>query len=155
LIQATEPDHELAEKRIEECLRGVVEAAEQHGATLVLEPVNHLQASFNNSLSQVMALVERIGSPQLKPMLYTFHINIEEKSMTEPIHRVGPNLGHFHLCETNGAAPGSGHLDYHCVFDALKAIEYTGWVSVKNYRQPWNIGAEVVIQYLRENSLYA
>lgn len=149
-----EPDRELAETRIEECLRGVVQAAEQHGANIVLEPVNHLQTSFNNSLTQVMALVERIGSPRLKTMLDTFHINIEEKSMTEPIHRVGANIGHFHLCETNGGAPGSGHLDYNSVFEALKVIDYTGWVSVKNYRQPWDIGAEAVIEYLREHSLY-
>ena len=152
-FQSDEPDSELAEARIEECLRGVVEAAEQNGTTVVFEPVNHLQTGFNNSLSKVTALVERIGSAHLKPMLDTFHMNIEEKSMSEPIQRVGANLGHFHLCETNGGAPGSGHLDFNAVFAALDAIDYSGWVSVKNYRQPWHVAAEGAMQYLSQNSL--
>ena len=152
-FSSDEPDRELAEARIEECLHGVMEAAERNGVAVVLEPVNHLQAGFNNTLSQVTALVERIGSPNLKPMLDTFHINIEEKSMTEPIERIGANVGHFHLCETNGGAPGSGHLDFKAVFAALDAVGYAGWVSVKNYRQPWNVAAETAMQHLVKNSL--
>ena len=150
-FSSDEPDRELAEARIEKCLRGVMEAADQNGVSVVLEPVNHLQTGFNHTLKQVITLVERIGSPNLKPMLDTFHMNIEEKSMTEPIKRVGANLGHFHLCETNGGSPGSGHLDFKAVFAALDAVGYAGWVSVKNYRQPWNIGAEAAMQHLVKN----
>ena len=148
-----EPDRELAEARIEECLRDVVEVAEQNGTTVVLEPVNHLQTSFHNTLSQVTALVERIGSPRLKPMLDTFHMNIEEQSIYEPIKRVGANLGHFHLCETNGGAPGSGHLNFKAVFTTLDTIGYSGWVSIKNYRQPWHVGAEAYMQHLMKEML--
>lgn len=143
-----EPDRTVGEMRIEECLKRVVDAAERHGTTIAFEPVNHLQAGFNNSLNDVMALATRLGSPRFKPMLDTFHMNVEEKSMTEPIHRAGRDLAHFHLCESNGSLLGSGHLDFKAVFGALDAVGYAGYVSVKIYRQPWAVGAEASIRFL-------
>ena len=145
-----EPNRAVAEARIEECLKRVVEAAETYGATLVMEPVNHLQAGFNNGSSDVMALAERIHSPSFKPMLDSFHMNIEETSMTEPIYRVGSHLGHFHLCESNGSLLGSGHLDFRAIFEALDSIAYDGYVSLKIYRQSWEAGAVNGIEHLRE-----
>jgi sugar phosphate isomerase/epimerase len=144
-----EPDRAVGEARIEEALRRVVDTAEQHQVVVVLEPVNHLQCGFNNTLEEVMGLVERIGSPYFKPMLDTIHINIEERSLTEPFYRAGRDLGHVHLCESNGSGLGSGHLDFKAVFDALDAIDYSGYVSVKAYRQAWPASAEASIQYLR------
>ncbi len=145
-----EPDRVTGEARIEECLRRVVEAAERNGATIVFEPVNHLQAGFNNLSADVQALVERIGSSNLKPMLDSFHMNIEEQSMTEPIFRVGHNLGHFHLCESNGSVLGSGHLAFKPILDSLNAINYSGYVSLKIYRRPWNVGAETSLPFLAQ-----
>jgi sugar phosphate isomerase/epimerase len=144
-----EPDRVVGEARITEGMKRVTEAAEQHGATIAFEPVNHLQAGFNNSLAEVMALASKIGSPRFKPMLDSFHMNIEEKSLTEPIQRVGRELAHFHLCESNGNVLGSGHLDVKPMLDALDAIKYPGYVSLKIYRQPWAVGAEASVPYLK------
>lgn len=145
-----EPDQQVGAARIEACMREVVEAAEQHGTTVVFEPVNHLQAGFHNTLDDVLALAARINSPRFKPMLDTFHINIEEQSMTEPIFRAGNNLGHFHLCESNGSRLGSGHLDFKSIFAALNSIAYDGYVSIKVYRHPWYIGAEAAVKHLAQ-----
>jgi sugar phosphate isomerase/epimerase len=145
-----EPDREVGEARIEEGMKRVVETAEKHGTTIAFEPVNHLQAGFHNTLKDVMALAERIDSPHFKPMLDTFHINIEEKSMTEPIHRLGRDIGHFHLCESNGDLLGSGYLDFHEILGALDSTGYAGYVSIKVYRRPWAVGAESAIQFLQE-----
>lgn len=143
-----EPQRTVGEARIEECLKQVTEAAEARGVVLVMEPVNHLQVGFHNSLAEVMALCARIGSPCFKPMLDSFHINIEEKSMTEPIFRAGDDLGHFHLCESNGSLLGSGHLDFKAIFAALETIGYNKFVSLKIYRQPWEVGAQNGIEHL-------
>jgi sugar phosphate isomerase/epimerase len=150
-----EPDRAVGEARIEESLKQVVAEAERHGATIAFEPVNHLQVGFNNSLMDVMGLMARIGSSHFKPMLDTFHMNIEERSVTEPIHRAGPNIAHFHLCESNGGLLGSGHLDFKAIFGAIKAIGYPGWVSVKTYRQPWAVGAEASMRFLTELGVIA
>ena len=145
-----EPDQSKGEARIESCLKRVVETTEQYGTTIAFEPVNHLQVGFHNTLDSVMALARRIDSPRFKPMLDSFHMNIEEVSLTEPIFRAGRNLAHFHLCESNGSFLGSGHLDFAAAFAALEKIEYRGFASVKVYRHPWKLGAENSIRYLQD-----
>jgi sugar phosphate isomerase/epimerase len=150
-----EPDRAVGEARVEECLKQVVAEAERCGTTIAFEPVNHLQVGFNNSLADVMGLMARIGSAHFKPMLDTFHLNIEEKSLTEPIYRAGSNLAHFHLCESNGGLFGSGHLDFKAILGAIQAIGYPGWISVKTYRQPWTASAEASIRFLTELGVLA
>lgn len=143
-----EPDRGVGEARIAECMKRVAEAAERHGTTIAFEPVNHLQTGFHNSLADVMALSAKIGSPRFKPMLDSFHMNVEEKSMTEPVHRAGSDLAHFHLCESNGSVLGSGHLDFRSILHALDSIGYSGYISLKIYRHPWAVGAESSLPYL-------
>jgi len=145
-----EPNRAVGEARIEECLKPVVESAEKFGATIAFEPVNHLQAGFHPTLADVMALALRLGSPRFKPMLDTFHMNIEETSMIEPIYRAGSGLAHFHLCESNGSFLGSGHFDVKRIIAALDQTGYSGYISVKVYRQPWMLVAPTTMRFLTE-----
>ena len=148
-----EPNRRLGEARIEQCLKEVTAIAERHGTTIVLEQVNHLQTGFNNTVKDVLELTERIGSAYFKPMLDTFHLNIEEKSLTDPIYRVGKNLRHFHLCESNAGVPGSGHIDFRQIFGVLEEIDYSGHVSVKSYREPWLVAAQSWAKHLKRENL--
>ena len=134
-LRADEPDAEVANERIAAGLREVGLAAQDAGVDLVVEPINHLQVGFNNSVGEVRALIERIGVPAFRPMVDTIHMNIEEKSLTQPIFDCGDALRHVHLCESNGGVLGSGHLDFKAVLAALDAIGYAGFASVKVYRQ--------------------
>lgn len=145
-----EPNVEAAQERIAEVLRRVCRAAEDRGVTIVMEPVNHLQAGFNNTVGEVLAMVQRVGSPALKPMVDTFHMNVEEQSITEPIYRVGAELRHVHLCETNGSVFGSGHLHFPAVCRALADVNYAGYVSCKIYRgATWEEGASSAMALLQ------
>ena len=134
-LRADEPDAEVANERIAAGLREVGLAAQDAGVDLVVEPVNHLQVGFNNSVGEVRALIERIGVSAFRPMVDTIHMNIEEKSLTQPIFDCDSALRHVHLCESNGSVLGSGHLDFKAVLAALDAIGYAGFASVKVYRQ--------------------
>ena len=133
-LRSDEADSKIANQRIVECLREVADAAQEQGVELVIEPVNHLQVGFNNSVAEVCQLIEAIGSPVFRPMVDTLHMNIEETSLTQPIHVCGTALRHVHLCESNGAALGSGHIDFDAVLKALNEIGYDGFASVKIYR---------------------
>jgi sugar phosphate isomerase/epimerase len=148
-FRSDEPDRDLAVERIESALRQVAQSAEENGTTVVLEPVNHLQCGFHNTLEAVMNLTDRVGSLRLKPMLDSFHMNIEERSMKEPITRVGKDLAHFHLCESNGGFLGSGHLDIPAIFEALDSGGYRGVVSVKVYREAWETAARATMEYFK------
>lgn len=134
-LACDEPDPQVANERIVEGLTEVARAAEAAGAELVIEPVNHLQVGFNHTVDEVMRLIAVIGSPAIRPMVDTIHMNIEESSLTGPIRECGPALRHVHLCESNGGLLGSGHIDFKVVLGALDDVKYDGFASVKVYRK--------------------
>ena len=116
-----------------------------------MEPANHLQAGFNNSVDEVLGLIEKIGSPAVRSMVDTIQMNIEESSIPEAIQRCGDSLAHVHLCETNGGQFGTGHIDFETVLLSLKQNGYQGFGSVKIYRRlELEEGARTSIEYLRK-----
>jgi sugar phosphate isomerase/epimerase len=130
-----EPDPAVANRRIADGLRQVADAAERRRVDIVIEPVNHLQVGFNHSVEEVLTLIRQIGSPAVRPMIDTIHLNIEEQSLTEPVLACGAALRHVHLCESNGAGFGTGHVDFAAVREALEQVQYAGFASVKVYRR--------------------
>src|SRR4051812_47238477 len=72
-LRSDEPDETTANGRIAECLTNVARTAEAAGVPVVLEPVNHLQAGFNNTAAEAAAMAARVGSPALGYMLDTIH----------------------------------------------------------------------------------
>ncbi len=156
-LRSDEPDPVRANERIAECLGRAARVAEESGATLVIEPVNHLQVGFNHTAAEVAALVERVGSPALSYMLDTIHMNIEERSLLGTIREHGGRIRHFHLCETNGGPFGSGGLDVPAVLATLRAAGYAHYVSVKVYRNAgwadWADAARFAAEFLRRCDL--
>ena len=110
-LRTDEPNLQIASDRIVECLREVGAAAQEQGVQVVLEPVNHLQVGFNNSVGEVLTTIERVASPAVRPMIDTLHMHIEEHSPVRSVLDVGKKLRHVHLCESNGGLLGSGNAD--------------------------------------------
>lgn len=149
-LRSDEPDESKANDRIAAGLRLAADAAVQSGATIVLEPVNHLQVGFNHTAAAACAMVERVGSPGLSYMLDTIHLNIEERSILKTIRDHGGRIRHFHLCETNGGQFGTGNLDFPAVLQALDEVGYSHFASVKIYRHvDWEEAARTAIDFLR------
>ena len=150
-LRSDEPNPDVANERISDCLRGVAAFAEKKGVEFVVEPVNHLQVGFNNSVSEVRQLVSMVNSSAMKLMVDTVHMNIEERALVQPILDCGQQLRHVHLCESNGALFGTGHIDFAAVLRALHSIGYNWFGSVKVYRKaPWEEAARSSIDYLKE-----
>ena len=125
-------------------------AALDAGVELVVEPINHLQVGFHHSVGEVRDLVAEIDVPAFKLMVDTIHMNIEETSLVDPIRACGAALKHVHLCESNGALLGSGHIDFSSVLAALDEIGYAGFGSVKVYRKAgFRAAAAASLDYLR------
>jgi sugar phosphate isomerase/epimerase len=151
-LRSDEPDETAAQERIAAGLAAVAKAAEKCGATIVLEPVNHLQVGFNHTAAAASSLVKKIGSPALTYMLDTIHLNIEERSVLGTIRDHGSRIRHFHLCETNGGLYGTGNLDFPAVLKTLRETGYSHYASVKIYRgAAWEQAASEAIGFLKAN----
>lgn len=148
-LRSDEAEEAVANERIAACLRPVADAAAAQGATIVLEPVNHLQVGFNHTAAEAVTMIQRVGSSGLSYMLDTIHLNIEERSIVETIRAHGRRIRHFHLCETNGGPFGTGNLDFRAVFQTLAEVAYGHFVSVKIYRKlDWEDAARSAMQFM-------
>jgi D-psicose/D-tagatose/L-ribulose 3-epimerase len=107
--------------------------AADKGVVLCVEPLNRFETSFMNLASQAVEVVDRVDSPACGILLDTFHMNVEEKSIGEAIKAAGTRLKHLHGCENDRGAPGSGHVPWNEVRDALKAIGYEGPVVIESF----------------------
>jgi D-psicose/D-tagatose/L-ribulose 3-epimerase len=114
-------------------LREVGEYAAARGVGLAMEPLNRFETDLVNTVQQGLDLCERIGLDNVGLLLDTFHMNIEEKSIPDAIVAAGPRLRHFHACENDRGAPGSGHVAWDGVFAALKETGYDGLVVIESF----------------------
>jgi len=114
-------------------LKTLCRYAEQHGKQVCLEPLNRFETDFINTCDQGLKMIKSVGSPVLKLLLDTFHMNIEEKDLAATLRRAGRHLGHLHACGSDRGTPGNDHTDWKPIAKALKAIRYDGDVVIESF----------------------
>jgi D-psicose/D-tagatose/L-ribulose 3-epimerase len=114
-------------------LQPLAEYAADCGVLLGVEPLNRFETSFINLASQVIEVVDRVDRPACRVMLDTFHMNVEERSLGDAIRAVGPRMCQLHSCENDRGAPGSGHVPWNEVAQALKDINYDGPIVIESF----------------------
>jgi sugar phosphate isomerase/epimerase len=115
-----------------------------------IEPINRYETNLVNTVQSGLQLLENIGRKNVGLLLDTFHMNIEEASMTESIRASREHLFHFHVADSNRWHPGAGHVDFRSVLDTLHEIGYSGFVSAEILPLPdSDLAAKRAIEYLR------
>jgi D-psicose/D-tagatose/L-ribulose 3-epimerase len=133
-------DKQILTDRAIEGVREAIKAAEDNDVIFCVEVVNRFEQFIMNTAAEGIAFAERVGSPNCKILLDTFHMNIEEDSLSGSIEEAGNWLGHFHLGETNRRPPGRGRIPWPEIFGALRQINYQGAVVMEPFLLP---GGEV------------
>ncbi|KVC81926.1 epimerase [Burkholderia ubonensis] len=111
----------------------VADTAAQYGITLGLEVVNRYESNVLNTASQGVELCDRIGRPNVKVHLDTYHMNIEESDIMSAIRDTGEHLGYFHIGDSHRGYLGSGNVDFTAVFRALVFSGYTGPITFESF----------------------
>jgi len=122
-------------------LKDVDKYAKSLGVKLCIEPVNRFESNVINTANEGLSLIEKIDSDNIFILLDTFHMNIEEKDITSTIKRVGKKIGHFHTCENDRGIPGTGHIPWKNIIEALKAIDYDGYLVFEAFKAPETLKA--------------
>jgi D-psicose/D-tagatose/L-ribulose 3-epimerase len=133
-------DKQILTDRAIKGVREAIKAAEDYDVIFCVEVVNRFEQFIMNTAAEGIAFAERVGSPNCKILLDTFHMNIEEDSLRGSIVETGDWLGHFHLGETNRRPPGRGRMPWPEIFGALREINYQGAVVMEPFLLP---GGEV------------
>jgi 5-keto-L-gluconate epimerase len=127
---------EQATDHLVDGLREACAAAGQHGVRLALEPCNRYESALVRTVEAALEVVDRVAAENLGLLLDTFHMNIEEPSITGSIRDGGARIFHFHVADSNRWHPGGGHLDFAAILDELQATGYAGFVSGEFLPQP-------------------
>lgn len=117
-------------------------SASEYGIKVLgLECLNRFENHILNTAAEGVKFVKQVHqlenkATNVKVMLDTFHMNIEEKSIGDAIRTAGDLLGHFHTGECNRMVPGMGRMPWHEIRDALHAIQYDGTVVMEPFVMP-------------------
>lgn len=128
-----EPDAKAGERRIVEALAEIGRQASQKGAVIAVEPVNHSEVGFHNTIAAVSQLVRGLALPGVRIMVDTYHMNIEEQGMLAPLAGIADILAHVHLCETNRGVLGTGDWNTAAFLAELRRLGYGGHCSIGVY----------------------
>lgn len=127
-------DREEAEKYF---IQSMLECLEyKPEVTLTLEPINRYETNLYNDTRSAMEVIDKIGRSNLKMLVDTFHMNIEERDIIESILHAKGYISHVHFADSNRWAPGCGHIDFSEILDALEEIGYQGAVSAEILPKP-------------------
>jgi D-psicose/D-tagatose/L-ribulose 3-epimerase len=108
--------------------------AAQFGLTLCMEALNRFEGYLINTAAEAVQYARDVGMDNVKAMLDTFHMNIEEDSIEDAILAAGPALGHFHVGECNRRPPrGGSRLDWSGIGRALRGAKYDGAVVMEPF----------------------
>ncbi|MCB2210399.1 sugar phosphate isomerase/epimerase [bacterium] len=132
------PTGDLSERRAQciESLKIVGDMAAAAGVQLCMEVVNRFEGYLINTVEQGLALLAEVNHPSLALHLDTFHMNIEEEDLPAAIRLAGEQLGHFHCVSNTRRAPGTGHLDWNGIREALLSINYDGYLVAETFVRP-------------------
>ena len=127
-------DQDRAEEHVWECMAKCLDY--NPAITLILEPINRYETSLYNDTASAKEVIDRIGRPNLKMLIDTFHMNIEEPDMVQSILDVRDYISHVHFADSNRWPPGCGHIDFKKIVRALRRIKYQGTICAEILPKP-------------------
>lgn len=116
-----------------ECYQELGPVLARHDVTIAIEPLNRFETYFLNTAADAVRLCDAIDHPNVGILFDTFHANIEEKDIARAYGTVGRHLKHVHTCENDRGTPGTGHVEWAAVFQALRDLRYDGWLTIESF----------------------
>lgn len=111
-------------------LQQVAEVAEGYGLTVVIEPLNRQESNTILNISEAVEVARAVNHPSIRVLADFYHMD-EEREPLAHLTEYGPWLKHIHVADTGRGAPGTGHYPYAEFATHLRAIRYTGMISIE------------------------
>lgn len=132
---------EAQHKSIVEGLKAANDIVAPRGITLIVEPLNTLvdhKGYYLNHTREAFEIMREVDSPHVKILFDIYHVQIMDGNLIDTIRRNIGYIAHFHVGDVPGRhEPGTGEIDYHNVFRAIRDLEFRGFVAME-YRPSKN-----------------
>ena len=125
-------DSERLRRTFIENLKFAAQQLENARLVLLTEPINtrDIPGFYLNRSDQALAILDEVGSANLKLQYDVYHMQIMEGDLAPTIERNLSRIGHMQIADTPGRhEPGTGEIDYGFLFDFIDASGYDGWIG--------------------------
>lgn len=118
-------------------LKACVPYLEEHGMTLLVEPLNirvdHAGYYLYRS-DEAAEIIRETGSPYVKMLFDIYHQQITEGDLIRRIQEYIPYIGHFHAAGNPGRHElFRSEIDYKTILSAIKETGYEGYVGLEYF----------------------
>jgi sugar phosphate isomerase/epimerase len=119
-----------------ESLKPAIEAAERAGVLLLIEPEPGL---LIETADQFLEFAQHVRSPAVGLNFDIGHSYCVGDDPPAAIRRLAPYIRHFHLEDIAASrvhhhlVPGEGAIDFPATFQAIRDINYDGWITIELY----------------------
>lgn len=114
----------------------VSDYAAPRGVTITIEPIPRVEWNNIFTIREGIEVVKKMGRNNFRLMADVYAMNIEEKSLAESFQKAKPYLAHIHISDSNRLPPGGGNLDFVRIAEAIRALDYRGYVSAELIQHP-------------------
>jgi len=104
--------------------------AQDKNVTIVIEPIP-ADADVIETADEALQLMEEIRLPRVKVMFDTFHANHRNEPMADYVRKMGQNLAHVHISDTDRLPPGKGNMDFRPLIQTLNDINFNGFLTLE------------------------
>ena len=115
----------------QETFAACAEFAQEQDVILCMEPLASQHTNFINTPAAAVEMVKAVDNPNFQIILDVTSTAAENLDMPTQIRKYAEHVAHFHTNDDNGYLPGSGNVDYPPIIEALKEINYTGYLSTE------------------------
>jgi len=116
-----------------ESIKTLGKVAGDLGIVLGLEVVNRFETLVLNTAEEGVQFCKEVGNPNVKLLLDTFHMSIEEDNLGDAIRTAGDLLSGMHVGEGNRKVPGQGYLPWAEMGKALRDIGFEGDIIMEPF----------------------
>ncbi len=141
-----------------EVLKPVIEHAEKEGVLLLIEPEPGLLVE---KADQFLELMQHIDSPAVGLNFDIGHFYCVGDEPAPTVKRLATFIRHFHLEDIAASrvhhhlVPGEGAIDFAATFQAIRSIDYEGWITIELYPYVDNPDAAATTAFQRVNHIMA
>lgn len=107
--------------------------ARQKHIGLNIEVINRFESDFFNRVEEAVEFLKMVGEDNVKLLVDTFHMNIEEDDICTTLENFMPYIGCIHVCENHRGVPGTGHIDWKQMISVLKKKGYEGYLDMETF----------------------
>ena len=112
--------------------------AKEKNVGLNIEVINRFETDFFNRIEDAVEFLKLIDLDNVKLLVDTFHMNIEEDDIYTSLEKYLPYIGCIHIAENHRGVPGTGHIDWKKIISILKRHDYQGYLDMETFVESGN-----------------